>query len=201
MYRDFDDAVDTVEDIVRAESIECDFVRSGKLKLAAKPEHFAGLVRTFETLGKDIDTGMELVDRARLASEIDSETFHGGLLQKKSAQMHVGRFGVGLAEAAARAGARVYESATGKSLQGAVVRVIGANATGYTDAEGRFTLPRLPAGIQRVEVDYVGLDPFAREISIPAGGAASLDASLESRALLMQAFTVAESAPTSEAGT
>ena len=112
MYRDFDAAVDTVESIVREESLDCDFIRSGKLKLAAKPQHFAGLERTFEVLGREVDTGMELVDTAHLSSEIDSKQFHGGLLQKKSAQMHVGRFGVGLAEAAAKRGARVYESAT-----------------------------------------------------------------------------------------
>ena len=117
MYRDFDAAVDTVESIVRDEAIDCDFVRSGKLKLAAKPQHYEGLVRTFETLGREIDTGMELVERTRLPAEIDSAQFHGGLLQKKSAQMHVGRFGRGLAEAAARRGARIYESATVTRLE------------------------------------------------------------------------------------
>jgi glycine/D-amino acid oxidase-like deaminating enzyme len=117
MYHDFDAAVDTVEAIVREESIDCDFVRSGKLKLAAKPKHFDGLARTFETLGRDVDTGMELVTPQRLREEIDSDSFHGGLLQKKSAQMHVGRFGVGLAEAAARRGARIYESATVTRLE------------------------------------------------------------------------------------
>lgn len=117
MYRDFDAAVDSVEAIVREESIDCDFIRSGKLKLAAKPQHFAGLVRTYEALGREVDTGMELVERSRLSGEIDSEQFHGGLLQKKSAQMHVGRFGVGLAEAAARHGARIYESATVTKLE------------------------------------------------------------------------------------
>jgi len=116
MYRDFDAAVDTVEQVVGEESIDCDFVRSGKLKLAAKPQHFDGLARTFEML-RDIDTGMELVDRAGLAGEIDSAGFHGGLLQKKSAQMHVGRFGVGLARAAAQRGARIYESATVTRLE------------------------------------------------------------------------------------
>jgi len=117
MYRDFDAAVDTVETIVREEAIDCDFVRSGKLKLAAKPAHFDGLARTFEKLGREVDTGMELIEPARLAAEIDSPNFHGGLLQKKSAQMHVGRFGVGLAEAAARHGARVFESATVTRLE------------------------------------------------------------------------------------
>ena len=117
MYRDFDAAVDTVESIVREEAIDCDFIRSGKLKLAAKPQHFAGLARTFETLGREVDTGMELVDASHLPSEIDSGAFHGGLLQKKSAQMHVARFAVGVAEAAARRGARIYESSTVTKLE------------------------------------------------------------------------------------
>jgi len=116
MYRDFDAAVDSVEAIVREESIDCDFVRSGKIKLAAKPQHFAGLARTYEVL-REVDGGMELVEPAKIATEIDSAQFHGGLVMKKSAQMHVGRFGVGLAEAAARRGARVYESATVTRLE------------------------------------------------------------------------------------
>jgi len=78
------------------------------LKLAAKPQHYAGLARTFETLGRDIDHGMELVPPERIREEIGSEHFHGGLLQKKSAQMHMGRFAVGMAQAAARQGARIY---------------------------------------------------------------------------------------------
>ena len=116
MYRDFDAAVDSVETVVREESIDCDFVRSGKLKLAAKPQHFAGLERTYEVL-REVDGAMELVEPAKISAEIESNEYHGGLLMKKSAQMHVGRFGVGLAEAAARRGARVYESATVTKLE------------------------------------------------------------------------------------
>ncbi len=111
MYQDFDAAVDTVERIVREDAIACDFVRSGKLKLAAKAHHFAGLARTIEVL-RDIDGGMELIPPERIREEIDSASFHGGLLQKKSAQMHMGRFAVGLAEAAVRRGARIYPSCT-----------------------------------------------------------------------------------------
>src|ERR1700733_15344664 len=36
LYRAFDDAVDTVERITREENIDCDFKRTGKIKLAAK---------------------------------------------------------------------------------------------------------------------------------------------------------------------
>lgn len=110
MYSDFDAAVDSVETVVREESIDCDFVRSGKLKLAAKPGHFDLLARTYEML-KDVDGAMELIDGKRLREEIDSASFHGGLLQKKSAQMHMGKFAKGLAEAATRRGARIHEAA------------------------------------------------------------------------------------------
>jgi glycine/D-amino acid oxidase-like deaminating enzyme len=110
MYADFDAAVDSVERVVREESIDCDFARSGKLKLAAKPQHFEVLTRTYETI-KDVDGAMELIDPKRLREEIDSAAFHGGLLQKKSAQMHMGKFATGLADAASRRGARIYESA------------------------------------------------------------------------------------------
>src|SRR5262245_41437645 len=85
------------------------------------------------------------------------------------------------AQATGSLSGRVSDAATGKSLQGAVVRVIGTTASAYTDANGRFTLPGVPAGTQRVEIDYVGLDHQEREVNITAGGA-QLDAALESKA-------------------
>ncbi|MES2692048.1 MAG: TonB-dependent receptor [Verrucomicrobiota bacterium] len=89
---------------------------------------------------------------------------------------------------------RVSEAATGRSLQGAVVRVLGTTLVDYTDADGRFNLPRVPGGTQRIEVDYVGLDPYIREVTVGGSGLTAFDATLESKALQMQAFTVAETA-------
>jgi glycine/D-amino acid oxidase-like deaminating enzyme len=132
MYRDFDDGVDTVERIVREEAIACDFVRCGKLKLAAKPQHFAGLARQYERLSRDVDTGLELIEPARMREEIASDSFHGALLQKKSAQMHMGRFGIGLAQAAARRGTRIYEGAqvTGlERISGRAHRIVTTRGT------------------------------------------------------------------------
>ncbi len=108
IYQDFDLAVDAVQSLVEEERIDCDFTRCGKLKLAAKPAHYEGLVRTGERLLAHVDSQIEFVPKARLAEEIDSPLFHGGLLQKRSASLHPGRFGVGLAEAAARHGARIH---------------------------------------------------------------------------------------------
>ena len=49
-YHAYDDAVDTVERIVREEGIDCDFVRHGKLKLATRPAHLEALRRSAERL-------------------------------------------------------------------------------------------------------------------------------------------------------
>lgn len=109
LYRAFDDAVDTVERIVREEQIQCDFRRAGKIKLAAKPAHYDKLARSFERLHRECDPETELVPRAHIRGEIGSDAFWGGLIYRKSAMMHMGRFGAGLADAASRAGARIFE--------------------------------------------------------------------------------------------
>lgn len=111
LYRAYDAAVDTLERLVSEEAIDCDFRRCGKLKLAAKPEHFRQLAESAELLARDVDPDTALIAAADLSAEIGSTRFHGALLSRRSASLHVGRLGVGLAEAAARRGARIYENA------------------------------------------------------------------------------------------
>lgn len=110
LYRAFDAGVDTVERLVREESIDCDFVRSGKLKLAAKPAHFDKLVRTQALLAANVDPDTRIVTRAELRDEIGSDRYFGGLIFGKSAGMHVGRYVRGLARAAEAHGAHVLEN-------------------------------------------------------------------------------------------
>jgi glycine/D-amino acid oxidase-like deaminating enzyme len=108
-YHAYDAAVDTVESIVREENIACDFVRRGKLKLASRPSHMEALSRSCERLQRDgVDADVELLDAMRVHAEVASDRYHGGLLYKKSGQMHMGRFAVGLATAAARYGAAIH---------------------------------------------------------------------------------------------
>ena len=111
LYRAFDDAVDTVERIVTEEAIDCNFRRAGKLKLASKPAHFEGIAKNFEAVNREIDPDTALLTADDLKSEIGSASFHGAMLSKKSAMMHMGRYAVGLAEAAVRHGATIFENA------------------------------------------------------------------------------------------
>jgi glycine/D-amino acid oxidase-like deaminating enzyme len=110
-YQAFAAAVDTVETVVKQEDIACDFMRTGKLKLAAKPAHYDKLARSCELLRREADPHVEMVPAADIRAEVGSGKFFGGFLQKTSAQMHMGKFGVGLAHAAARHGARIAEQA------------------------------------------------------------------------------------------
>ncbi|SFU91309.1 NAD(P)/FAD-dependent oxidoreductase [Pseudoduganella namucuonensis] len=137
-YRAYDAAVDTVERLVEKEHIDCDFHRCGKLKLAAKPEHFAKLERAYDRLRDGVDPGIELIPRARLDDEIRATGFHGGLLQRQGAQMHMGKFGVGLAEAAVRAGARVYQDAAVQNIERTAGGYRLTSARGAIDAQQVF---------------------------------------------------------------
>lgn len=129
LYRAFDSGVDQVEALVASETIDCDFTRTGKIKLAAKPEHFAKLEKSAELLLRTVEPDLVVVPPDETRGEIGSDGFYGGLVYPRSAHMHMGRFGVGLAEAAVRRGAAIFENAavTGlHRLNGPAHRVVTA---------------------------------------------------------------------------
>ncbi len=114
-YHAFDAGVDAVERIVRDEAIDCDFARRGKLKLATRPAHLEALSRSADRLVADgVDTDVQILHAPRVRAEVASDRFVGGLLYKRSGQMHMGRFAHGLAQAAERSGAQIH---TGTCVQ------------------------------------------------------------------------------------
>lgn len=114
-YHAFDAGVDAVERLVRDEAIDCSFARRGKLKLATQPAHLQALQRSADRLSADgVDTDVEILPGDQVRDEVASDRFVGGLLYKRSAQMHMGRFAHGLAAAAQRRGAQIH---TGSCVQ------------------------------------------------------------------------------------
>jgi glycine/D-amino acid oxidase-like deaminating enzyme len=105
------EAVETVGRIVAEEAIDCDFIRCGRAKLAAKPEHFAMLAAAYEVLMREVDPNVDLVAPHDIGREIGAGPFHGALVQKTSAQLHVGRFGIGMANRVAALGGAIWERA------------------------------------------------------------------------------------------
>lgn len=111
IYRVFDASIDTIEAVIERENIECDFRRSGKLKIASKPGHFDSLARNFDALNAAVDPDTELLGPDNLGDELRMQNAHGAILFKKSAMMHMGRYATGLANAAVRHGATILENA------------------------------------------------------------------------------------------
>ncbi|MDH3740990.1 MAG: FAD-binding oxidoreductase, partial [Hyphomicrobiales bacterium] len=102
-------AVDTVERLVDEHRIGCHFRRCGKILLASKPKHFAALERAHRALSQGVDDRARLVKPGAITDEVNSAAFHGGLVFERSAQLHVGLFGAGLARAALDQGALLHE--------------------------------------------------------------------------------------------
>lgn len=144
LYRALDDSIDTIARIVTEEAIDCDFHRVGKLKLASKPAHFAAIARNFEAVHREVDPDTALLGAADLAGEIGA-SFHGAMLSRKSAVMHMGRYLSGLAAAATRHGAAIHERAPviARSLVGGRHRLTTSRGTASADhvllATGAYT--------------------------------------------------------------
>jgi glycine/D-amino acid oxidase-like deaminating enzyme len=159
-YRAYESAVQSVVTLVQEEGIACDLKRSGKLKLAAKPQHYEGLARTCELIRREVDAEVELLSAEQARAEVDSAEFHGGLLQRNGVQMHVGRFGVGLAEVAARHGALIYQQTT---VQGWT-----AEAGGYRVDTSRGSLQAGQVLLATGACQHGGLGWYRRRI-VPVG--------------------------------
>ena len=111
LYRAYDRSIDMIETLIAQEGITCDFRRSGKLKLASRASHVAGLKADFEVIHAAVDPETRWLEPADLGAEIGADGFHGALLYEKSAMIHMGRYVHGLARAAARHGAAIWEHA------------------------------------------------------------------------------------------
>jgi glycine/D-amino acid oxidase-like deaminating enzyme len=109
MFRAYNEAVDTVEELVATEGIECAFARPGRLSLAYKPSHYAAFERSAEQLRSLAGQDVRLVPRSRLTEEIGGSYYHGGMVDPLGASVHVGQMTAGLARAAVRHGASVHE--------------------------------------------------------------------------------------------
>jgi glycine/D-amino acid oxidase-like deaminating enzyme len=111
LYGAYTEGIDLIEKLVTEEDIDCHFARTGKLNLATKPAHYEGFAKTAELLNTRLGGDSQLVSKAQLRSEIGTDVFHGGMVESKSAGLHVGKYIRGLGEAAERAGVTIHEQA------------------------------------------------------------------------------------------
>src|SRR5437016_5270812 len=111
MYAASLDSIDCVEQIVREENIDCTFSRCGHLEVACKQSHFDAYARSVEMIANDFNHQLRIIPRAELSGEIGSTIYFGGIVDETSAGLNPARYVAGLAAAALKAGASVYENA------------------------------------------------------------------------------------------
>lgn len=131
LYKSYDDAVDSIERIVAEEGIDCAFRRAGKLKLASKPSHVEAIRANFELVHAEVDPDTAFLTREDLRAEIGSDAFHGAMLSRKSGMAHMGRLVTGLADAAVRHGATIFENAavSERRLEGGRNHIVTSRGT------------------------------------------------------------------------
>lgn len=100
---------------------------------------------------------------------------------------------------------RVQNSVTGTAISHAQVSISGTNRTTTTDEAGQYYLGSVPAGTTTLHVTAAGLDPQDAIVNVTAGGIATQDVGLTSKAMYgegtvkLDAFVVQSSHETNAA--
>jgi glycine/D-amino acid oxidase-like deaminating enzyme len=110
-------SMDCVEQIVREEAIDCDFIRCGHLEVACKQKHFDDYARQAEVIAREFNHTLHVVQKHELSSEIGSRIYYGGMVDEVSAGANPARYVAGLARAAMKAGSEIFERTRVESIQ------------------------------------------------------------------------------------
>ena len=79
------------------------------MEVACKQKHFDGYARQAEVIAREFDHELLVVARGELRSEIGSDIYYGGMVDEVSAGLNPAQYVAGLARAAERAGAYLFE--------------------------------------------------------------------------------------------
>ncbi len=109
MYAASLDSIDCVEQIVREENIDCNFSRCGHLEVACKQAHFDGYEESAAFVKREFNHELRIIPKGELRGEIGSDIYFGGMVDETSAGVNPARYVAGLAHAAQRAGACLYD--------------------------------------------------------------------------------------------
>jgi glycine/D-amino acid oxidase-like deaminating enzyme len=117
MYAASLETIDCVEQIIREEKIECNFSRCGHLEVACKQAHFDGYGETAALTKREFSHELRIIPKTELRSEIGSNIYFGGMVDESSAGLNPARYVAGLAHAAQRTGACLFDRARVTSIK------------------------------------------------------------------------------------
>jgi len=109
MYAASLESIDLVERIVQEEGINCDFSRCGHLEVACKQAHFDDYAVAAVRIKSEFNHELRTIPMNALQSEIGSQIYFGGMVDETSAGVNPARYVHGLAKAAQRRGACLFD--------------------------------------------------------------------------------------------
>jgi glycine/D-amino acid oxidase-like deaminating enzyme len=163
-----------VEDLIAAEQIDCEYARCGNLVAASKPKHFEAFKQTQELLAREFEEHHQLVPRAEQRREIGTDAYFGLMVEPYNASLHPAKYVRGLAQAAERAGAGLYDAAPALAVErdgsgfkvrtsrGTIeARVVFAATNGYADA----AMPALRRRLIPIGSYIIATEPLSAELA------------------------------------
>lgn len=107
-------------EFLREEGIDCDHRVCGRFHAAHTPARFETLARAAESQPKGLEQPVRVVPRAEQGAEIGSDSYHGGVVHERHANLDPGRYHLGLLARAREAGVRVasHTPVTGLKREG-----------------------------------------------------------------------------------
>jgi iron complex outermembrane receptor protein len=85
---------------------------------------------------------------------------------------------------------RAIDSASRQPLSAVSLRIVGTQRGAMTREDGSFTLPGVPVGAQRVRASRIGFAPQVKDVTVPAGGSASVEFVLPAQAAVLGEMVV-----------
>ncbi|MYL40625.1 NAD(P)/FAD-dependent oxidoreductase [Virgibacillus salexigens] len=104
------DSIDLIENIINKHDISCDFKRNGDFLAAYKPSHLESMKKDQEFMASKLNYyGIDIVEKNEIKNELETSFYSGGRVDYKSAHFHPLNYTLGLAKAAEKLGAKIYE--------------------------------------------------------------------------------------------
>ncbi len=174
LYRETLDSYQLVKQLIADEAIDCEFREVGHLELAYAPAHVPELDHARDAL-EAVGVTAHVVPRERIREEIGTDAYYGALVVEGSGLLHPGKYFVGLAEAAASAGADLHEGIRARKIRrqadgrflvetsrGAIVaRDVFVATNGYTDG----VAPSLRRRIMGIGSFIIASEPLPEDLA------------------------------------
>lgn len=167
------DMLELIKELDTEENIDFDWHQNGELGLAYKASHFENMPGRAKWYKDNLGHELRLVPPSELSAEIGTKVFYGGLIDEHGSGLHPAKLVFGLAEVAARYGAKLYEEAgvfkikkeahgftlhTVKGVLKAKEIIVATN--GYTDT----LVPKINAKTFPVGSYSIVTEPLSKEL-------------------------------------